>query len=159
MAANRDATESQHVAEETTQRQLPNDAYTVGWICAIPTEFAHLAHEIHRISPENSIFWVHASTRATFEESYRSIADVLALPRRHDPDVNVLALIRDWLQRKDLGQDVEEVDALRLIRTLDHVPLAVNQAAEYINKRSPRVTVQSYFDKFQKSKQYRNTLF
>ncbi|KAJ0358885.1 hypothetical protein COL26b_014445 [Colletotrichum chrysophilum] len=161
------------------------------------------------------VFWVHGSTKATFEESYRSIADVLALPRHHDPDVDVLVLVRDWLQREDvspwlmiidnaddiqmlfskrngekpitsylpkrenskilitsrnsdaaerltgnvkmiytvptmeneqalqllqkkLGQDVNKAAALRLSRTLECIPLAVNQAAAYINKRSPR---------------------
>ncbi|KAJ0333855.1 hypothetical protein KNSL1_013718 [Colletotrichum chrysophilum] len=181
------------------------------------------------------VFWVHGSTKATFEESYRSIADVLALPRHHDPDVDVLVLVRDWLQREDvspwlmiidnaddiqmlfskrngekpitsylpkrenskilitsrnsdaaerltgnvkmiytvptmeneqalqllqkkLGQDVNKAAALRLSRTLECIPLAVNQAAAYINKRSPRVTVKSYLDEFQKSENRKGTL-
>ncbi|KAF6786572.1 kinesin light chain protein, partial [Colletotrichum musicola] len=160
------------------------------------------------------IFWVHSSTKVTFEESYRSIVDVLALPRRHDPDVDVLVLVRDWLQREDvspwlmiidnvddvkmllskdtketyllylpkrengkilitsrnsdaverlignvkmiytvptmeneqalqllrkkLGRDVNEAAASRLSRTLECIPLAVNQAAAYINRRSQK---------------------
>ncbi|KAF6782000.1 TPR domain-containing protein, partial [Colletotrichum musicola] len=187
------------------------------------------------------VFWVHGSTRATFEESYRSIADVLALPRRHDPDVNVLALVRDWLQREDVSpwlmiidnaDDVkmllsetngqkdalmpiasylpktdngkmlvtsrswdaaeklvgkgkmifrvpimeeaqalqllrkkldhggDEVAALRLVHTLGCIPLAVNQAAAYIYKRSQRspLTIQSYLDELQKSEQRKGTL-
>ncbi|CAI0654807.1 unnamed protein product, partial [Colletotrichum noveboracense] len=177
------------------------------------------AHRLHATSPKNSIFWVHSSTRATFEQSYRAIADVLALPRRHDPDVNILALVRDWLQQEDVspwlmiidnaddvkmllskdanetylsylpkrenskilitsrswdaadkltgngkmifrvptmeeaqalqlfhkkvGRDVNEAASLSLIKTLDYVPLAVNQAAAYIYRRSPWVTVES----------------
>ncbi|KAJ0335179.1 hypothetical protein COL154_013769 [Colletotrichum chrysophilum] len=181
------------------------------------------------------VFWVHGSTKATFEESYRSIADVLTLPRRHDPDVDILVLVRDWLQREDvslwlmiidnaddiqmlfskrnseklitsylpkrenskilitsrssdaaerltgsvrmiytvptmedeqalqllqkkLGRDVNEAAALRLSRTLECIPLAVNQAAAYINKRSPRVTILSYLDEFQKSEKRKGTL-
>ncbi|KAJ5007381.1 hypothetical protein K4K57_010796 [Colletotrichum sp. SAR 10_99] len=176
------------------------------------------AHRLHATSPKTSIFWVHSSTRATFEQSYRSIEDVLALPRRHDPDVDVLVLVRDWLQREDVspwpmiidnaddvkmllskdanetylsylpkrenskilitsrswdaadkltgngkmifrvpsmeeaqalqlfhkkvGRDVNEAASLSLIKTLDYVPLAVNQAAAYIYRRSHRVTVQ-----------------
>lgn len=38
-----------------------------------------------------------------FEESYRSLADTLAIPRRHDPKINALALVRDWLQRQDVA--------------------------------------------------------
>ncbi|KAF4895130.1 hypothetical protein CGCF415_v012018 [Colletotrichum fructicola] len=61
------------------------------------------AHKLHATSPKTSIFWVNANTKATFEESYRSMADVLALPGRHDPDVNILALVRKWLQREDVS--------------------------------------------------------
>ncbi|KAF6784617.1 Kinesin light chain 5 [Colletotrichum sojae] len=177
------------------------------------------AHHLHAISPKTSVFWVHGSTRATFEESYRSIADVLALSRRHDPDVDVLVLVRDWLQREDddgennariptalylpkkdnskilftsrswdaaerltgngktihqvptmektqallllqkkLGQDVDEAAAVRLVGTLEYIPLAINQAAAYINKRNPLVTIQSYMDEFQQSENRKGTL-
>ncbi|KAF6802822.1 hypothetical protein CPLU01_16140, partial [Colletotrichum plurivorum] len=68
------------------------------------------AHRLHATSPKTSIFWVNASSKATFEESYRSIANVLALPRRHDPDANVLALVRDWLQREDVSPWLMIVD-------------------------------------------------
>ncbi|KAJ0358883.1 hypothetical protein COL26b_014447 [Colletotrichum chrysophilum] len=180
------------------------------------------------------IFWVNANTKATFEESYRSIADILALPRRHDPDINILALVRKWLQREDvspwlmiidnaddvrmlfakdgietylsylpkrtksktlvtsrsrdaaerltgnvkmvytvptmekeqalqllkrkLGRDINEAAALRLIRTLEYIPLAVNQAAAYIHRRSPRVTVESYLEEFHSTEQRKGTL-
>ncbi|KAF6797548.1 Kinesin light chain 5, partial [Colletotrichum musicola] len=197
------------------------------------------AHHLHATSPKTSVFWVHGSTKATFEESYRSIADVLALPRRHDPKVDVLVLVRDWLQREDvspwlmivdnaddfemlfskndggnnakiptasylpkkddgkilftsrswdaaerltgngktihqvptmektqallllqnkLRQDVDEAAAVRLVGTLEHIPLAIDQAAAYINKRSPRMTIQSYLDEFQKSEKRKGTL-
>ncbi|KAJ5009127.1 Kinesin light chain [Colletotrichum sp. SAR 10_99] len=192
------------------------------------------AHQLRATSPETGIFWVNASTKATFEESYRSIADILALPRRHDPDVNVLALVRNWLQREDvspwlmiidnaddfnmlfskdgietylsylpkrtkskilvtsrsrdaaerltgnvkmvytvppmereqalqllqrkLGRDVNKATALRLISTLECIPLAVNQAVAYIYKRSPRVTVESFLEEFHNSERRKGTL-
>ncbi|KAF6787063.1 Kinesin light chain 5, partial [Colletotrichum sojae] len=194
----------------------------------------HFAHQLRATSPKTSIFWVNANTKATFEESYRSIADVLALPRRHDPDVDVLVLVRDWLQREDvspwlmiidnaddikmlfskddnetylsylpkrengkilitsrswdaadkltgngkmilgvptmeeaqalqlfqkkIGRDANEAASLRLINTLDYVPLAVNQAAAYIYRRSPRVTVESYLEEFHNSERRKGTL-
>ncbi|KAK3192040.1 hypothetical protein K4F52_002085 [Lecanicillium sp. MT-2017a] len=62
-----------------------------------------VAHETQYSHPERSVFWVHGSTKAAFEESYRSLADRLALPRRHDPKVNILTLVRDWLQRDDVA--------------------------------------------------------
>ncbi|WYZ38367.1 hypothetical protein EsH8_III_000281 [Colletotrichum jinshuiense] len=161
------------------------------------------AYQVHAASPATSIFWVRSSTEATFEESYRSIADTLALPRRHESGVNVLALVRDWLQRKDvspwlmivdnaddveilfskisnskmifrvpiieeeqallllknkLGQDIDEAVALRLVHTLNYIPLAVNQAAAYIYKQRPQVTVKSYVDEFKRSEKKKDTL-
>ncbi|KAI6777532.1 uncharacterized protein J7T54_002730, partial [Emericellopsis cladophorae] len=174
--------------------------------------------------PTTSIFWVHGATRDTFEASYRTIAETLLLPRRTDADVNVLALVRDWLQKVDgnpflmvidnadivdiysdkalhddglalylpkcdhgkvlvttrsrnvaeklvgngkwiqqvpvmkkdqalqllyrrLGSE-EESDGGDLIRALDHVPLAISQAAAYIHCRRPRVTLRSYLEEF-----------
>ncbi|KXH68280.1 kinesin light chain protein [Colletotrichum salicis] len=197
------------------------------------------AHQVHVTSPNTSIFWVNASTKATFEDSYRSVAEVLMLPRRHDPGVNVLALLRDWLQREDvspwlmivdnaddveilfanvngqkdapmpiasylpksdngkilftsrswdvverltgngkmilrvptmdeaqalllfrkkLGEDIEKAVAVRLAHRLDHIPLAVSQAAAYIYRRSPQVTVRSYLDEFERSEKRKGTL-
>ncbi|KAM6505253.1 hypothetical protein FSOLCH5_014486 [Fusarium solani] len=61
------------------------------------------AHHIRDTSPQTSVFWVHASSKARFAEAYRSIADNLQLPRRNDPSVDVLGLVRDWLQREEAG--------------------------------------------------------
>uniref|UniRef100_L2FN71 TPR domain-containing protein n=1 Tax=Colletotrichum fructicola (strain Nara gc5) TaxID=1213859 RepID=L2FN71_COLFN len=79
------------------------------------------AHHLHATSPKTSVFWVHGSTRATFEESYRSIADVLAL-RRRDPDVNILALVRDWLQREDVSpwlMIIDNADNVKMLLSKD----------------------------------------
>jgi hypothetical protein len=197
------------------------------------------AHDIHAKETGTSVFWVHGRSRATFEESYRALADILALPRRHDPEVNVLALVRDWLQRDDIcqwlmvvdnaddinlfnlhkgdhnalqdqlalylpksskvkilvtsrsldvaerlvgssratlriptmGEDqalellqrrledkADETTAIGLVRILDCIPLAVNQAAAYINRRSPRVTIKSYLDEFCRSEKRKDSL-
>ncbi|KAH6680037.1 kinesin light chain 3 [Plectosphaerella plurivora] len=63
-------------------------------------EFAHQVHVDH---PDTSIFWVHGHTRETFEESYHALAELLALPCRHEPEIDILALVRDWLQRDDIS--------------------------------------------------------
>ncbi|ROT40812.1 hypothetical protein SODALDRAFT_376566 [Sodiomyces alkalinus F11] len=151
------------------------------------------AHRVHADNPGTSVFWVYGSARATFEESYRALADVLALPRRHEPEVDVLALVRDWLQRDDIspwfmvvdnaddtgvffldnGHDAprlnflrkrlegkpDEAAAMNLARALDFIPLAVNQAAVYINRRSPRVTTESYLEEFLRSEKRKDSLF
>ncbi|KAI6777609.1 uncharacterized protein J7T54_002877, partial [Emericellopsis cladophorae] len=174
------------------------------------------------------------ATRDTFEASYRTIAETLLLPRRTDAEVNVLALVRDWLQKVDgnpflmvidnadnvdihsgnvlhddglalylpkcdhgkvlvttrsrnvaeklvghgewiqqvpvmehdqalqllyrrLGSE-EESDARDLIRALDHIPLAISQAAAYIHRRRPRVTLRSYLEEFNGSQKRKRGL-
>ena len=62
------------------------------------------------------------------------------------------------LFRNKLGNDIDEAAALDLVRALDRIPLAVNQAAAYIYKRRPRVTVRSYLDKFRTSEREKHTL-
>ncbi|KAF6822492.1 Kinesin light chain 5 [Colletotrichum plurivorum] len=197
------------------------------------------AHQVHIDRPGTSVFWVHGKSRATFEESYRTLADVLALPRRREPDVDVLALVRDWLQRDDISPwfmvvdnaddtgvffldnthndisqgplasylpkstngkilvtsrsldaaeklagrsrtilqipamqedqalelltkrldgETDKAAAIELVSALDYIPLAVNQAAAYINRRSPRVSVMSYLDKFRTSEKQKDSL-
>ncbi|EJP63806.1 kinesin light chain 1 and [Beauveria bassiana ARSEF 2860] len=184
-----------------------------------------IAYNVHDSSPEKSVFWIHGASRATLEQSYRSLADNLALPRRHDPKTNILALVCDWLQRDDVAPwllildnadnfdtffsqtedipiasylpksnngktlitsrnlDVAErltgghkaiisipamksdeallllqekltssyntATATDLIRCLDYIPLAVNQAAAYINRR--RISIHEYMERFKES--------
>lgn len=181
------------------------------------------------------------NSRATFEDSYRTLADVLALPRRHDPEIYVPALVRDWLQRDDISpwlmvldnaddasifysekghddgsrgkellasylpksvngkilvtsrsldaaeklagssraifripimgddqalqvlrngleSEADEAAAVELVAVLGHIPLAVNQAAAYINRRHPRVSVASYLEEFRKSEKRKDSL-
>ena len=68
------------------------------------------AHGIRDASPQTFVFWVHASTRARFEEAYRDIADRLQLPGRSDPKANVLRLVSDWLRDEANGQWVMVLD-------------------------------------------------
>ncbi|RBR09586.1 uncharacterized protein FIESC28_09805 [Fusarium coffeatum] len=189
---------------------------------------------VHKIYADTgrSVFWVHGADKAAFEESYRALADVLALPRRHEPGVSILALVRDWLQRDDvhpwfmivdnaddgkvffseddsfasylpkstkgkvlvtsrsldtaqrlvgntkaiyripimaedqalellqslLEDRVNGNEAEELVRTLDCIPLAVKQAAAYINRHSPRVTAKSYLKDLYKSEKRKHNL-
>ncbi|CRK48035.1 hypothetical protein BN1723_016830 [Verticillium longisporum] len=62
----------------------------------IAIEFAYRVRETIS-DAATSVFWVHVSTRARIEESYRFLADLLEIPRRHEPGVNILTLVRDWL--------------------------------------------------------------
>ncbi|RYP68551.1 hypothetical protein DL770_008416 [Monosporascus sp. CRB-9-2] len=212
------------------------------------------AHHIHDTSPQTSVFWVHASSRPRFEEAYRSIAETLQLPRRNDPNVNVLRLVCDWLQteeasswvmvldnaddvnlfypssnvggnkagccpadgnpaarseqrplaaflpkrhngtilitsrsmdaaekltgshkavyristmdaaqglqllRNKLKGDFDKDSAADLLLALDYIPLAITQAAAYINRRAPRVSVRTYLETMQKSDKKKGSL-
>jgi tetratricopeptide (TPR) repeat protein len=196
---------------------------------------------------------VYASSKPRFEEAYRAIAERLQLPRRNDPDMDVLRLVRDWLQTEEAGSwlmildnaddvnlfypvhnsgtkavtgfanentiartdqqllaaylpkrrngtilitsrsmdtaerltgsykaiynvptmddvqgfqlfqnkldgDFDENAATDLLRALDRIPLAITQAAAYINRRAPRVSVKTYLDTFQESDKKRGNL-
>ncbi|KAL1864824.1 hypothetical protein Plec18167_009618 [Paecilomyces lecythidis] len=198
------------------------------------------AHKTHLSSPDISVFWVHGGTKAKFEESYRSLANTLMLPSRHDPNINILQLVRDWLQKDDIaswlmildnadnpdvffsrkssagsGQEsmasflpktdrgkilitsrtlnaaekltgshkliqtvpiMNSSEALQLlqnklsdgsycddaatslVRALDFIPLAIDQAAAFINRRAPRVSIKSYLDDFGRSERHRTSL-
>ncbi|KAF1971389.1 hypothetical protein BU23DRAFT_600259 [Bimuria novae-zelandiae CBS 107.79] len=201
------------------------------------------AYSIRDASPQTFVFWVHAATRARFEEAYRDIADRLQLPGRDRPKANVLQLVRNWLQdeangtwllildnaddvnvfypeqahvsdrsstpstslaqyipqsrngsilitsrNKDaaarlaggyprikavsaLGEDQAfqllrnklhdasgSESAMELLRMLGYLPLAITQAAAYINQRAPRVTIQDYLDEFRRSTKNRESL-
>ena len=60
--------------------------------------------------PKTSIFWVHASNAARFEQSYQQIADNVKIPGWRDPKANILKLVRDWLQNETRGKWVLILD-------------------------------------------------
>ncbi|KAH0562120.1 hypothetical protein GP486_003180 [Trichoglossum hirsutum] len=197
------------------------------------------SHCVRRTSPQTWVFWVNGSTKARFEEAYGGIADRLKLPGRHDPKINVLQLVRNWLCDEANGRwmmvldnadnvevfypqpshnqeptrplaaylpqshngsilvtsrnrdtaarltggykNVKEVQAmgpgqaLQLLRNkledsfneegatdllddLNHIPLAITQAAAYINRQGPRTTISSYLDEFRENDRNRANL-
>ncbi|KAF4470527.1 Kinesin light chain [Fusarium albosuccineum] len=200
------------------------------------------AHHIRETSPETSVFWVHASSESRFKEAYRSIANILRIPRRDDPSTDILALVRDWLQSDEVGPwfmildnaddvnlfyavadegssgsrsqrllapflpkrhkgtmlvtsrslsaagkltgnhkaihkistmneaqaiqlfrnkiegDFDESLAAALLHALGYIPLAITQAAAYINHRAPRVSLSRYLEDFQKSDRKKGSL-
>ncbi|KAF9778546.1 hypothetical protein IL306_003655 [Fusarium sp. DS 682] len=195
----------------------------------------HFAHSIHDESPQTNIFWVHASSRPRFEEGYRAIAEKMKLPKRDDPNTNILALVHDWLQADESGSwlmildnaddvnlfypkgaagrplvsflprrnngtvlitsrsldvaerltgshrnifqvttmdeiqglqlfknkmlgEFEQDAAVRLLQALDGIPLAISQAAAYINRRSPRESAESYLKTFRENDHQKNNL-
>ena len=191
------------------------------------------------------MFWVHASSAARFEESYKKIAQRVQLPGWDEPQADVLGMVSGWLSDETNGrwimvvdnaddpkvifdpwngisaagapsgattnrplslsdclpqssngfilitsrsrdvayrltgrsQDLVAVgpmeknvalsllqkkldkpegnmpadDLVRLVRQLDRMPLAITQAAAYINERAPRMTVSKYLQDLDRS--------
>lgn len=50
------------------------------------------------------IFWIHASNVARFEESYRTIADRIKLPRPDEPLADIPQLVSNWLRDEANGR-------------------------------------------------------
>jgi tetratricopeptide (TPR) repeat protein len=62
------------------------------------------------------------------------------------------------LLRKKLGEEVEKDYTTELARALEFMPLALVQAAAYIQQRAPRCSVQKYLEEFHKSDRKRTGL-
>ena len=195
------------------------------------------AYRVREAEPQTWVFWVHASSVARFQDSYRGMAERLQLPGWNDPKVDVLGMVYRWLSNEDHGRwtmvldnadnrdvvfgpwsgeisgqaatpsrkksmsdylpitsngsivvtsrnrevlegldigdedmldvgpmevDVAQAllsrklkraeresvseDGMKLVQELDCIPLAIAQAAAYINQRTPRVTVSRYLE-------------
>lgn len=57
-----------------------------------------------------SIFWVHASSAARFRQAFASIAQEYRIPGYAEPKVDVLLLVKDWLENKDHGEWLMVID-------------------------------------------------
>ena len=55
------------------------------------------------------------------------------------------------LLRRKLTSSFDEKDGAELVRALDYMPLAITQAAGYINRLAPRSSVSKYLDQLRKS--------
>ena len=189
------------------------------------------------------MFWVHASSGARFEESYKSIAQRIQLIGWNEPEADTLGMVHSWLSDENNGPwsmvvdnadntrvlfepwsgetdlerftsasagrsladylpssihgsilittrsrkvaeglieyaedilDIRPMDANEavalltkklknqghglvrpdlsdLAQELDYMPLAISQAAAYVNQRAPRVTVSKYLDELRRS--------
>lgn len=94
-------------------------------------------------SPNGSVLVTSRSRDVAYSltGSYASIIEVKAMD---DNDALVL------LQKK-LSSTVSKDNALELLRILDNMPLAVTQAAAFIEQRAPRMTISRYLDEIRRS--------
>ncbi|KAI0513162.1 P-loop containing nucleoside triphosphate hydrolase protein [Xylaria bambusicola] len=56
------------------------------------------------------------------------------------------------------GSQYDNEDGLKLVEALECMPLAISQAAAYIQERAPRVSVKTYLDKFQRNEENQSSL-
>jgi tetratricopeptide (TPR) repeat protein len=63
-----------------------------------------LAYRIREQHPTYSVFWVTATSPESFEQSYRKIGQMLALPGIEDNNANVKTLVRDYLNDEEAGR-------------------------------------------------------
>ncbi|ROV90962.1 hypothetical protein VSDG_07735 [Cytospora chrysosperma] len=68
------------------------------------------AYWLRKTQPEISVFWVHASNAQRFRQAYTSIAQKYSIPGLGHPDVNVLAVVKEWLEENDRGQWLMVID-------------------------------------------------
>jgi tetratricopeptide (TPR) repeat protein len=79
-------------------------------------------------------------------------SDIIPIEPMHDAAAHALL-------RKKLGDIVEEDDSIaELATTLDHMPLALVQAAAYIRERAPRCSVQQYLEEYRQSDRSKTSL-
>ena len=79
-------------------------------------------------------------------------SDIISIEPMHDAAAHALL-------RKKLRYIDEEDDSIaKLATTLDHMPLALVQAAAYIRERAPRCSVQQYLDEYRQSDSRKTSL-
>ena len=79
-------------------------------------------------------------------------SDIIRIEPMHDAAAHAL------LRRKLGGIREEDNSVTELAMTLDHMPLALVQAAAYIRERAPRCSVQQYLEEYQQSDSRKTSL-
>ncbi|CCF34362.1 hypothetical protein CH063_06373, partial [Colletotrichum higginsianum] len=74
---------------------------------------------LHYTRNSVSVFWVSAGSQEQFRQSYHSIAQKCGIPGYDDPNVEVLSLVKNWLERANRGRSrwlmvVDNADNIKL---------------------------------------------
>ncbi|KAJ5976534.1 hypothetical protein N7481_010241 [Penicillium waksmanii] len=62
------------------------------------------SYRVRYESPTTWIFWIHASNKVRFEQSFRDIADQVKIPGRQDSKANIFKLVENWLRDEKKGK-------------------------------------------------------
>ena len=68
------------------------------------------AYRVRDEDPQTWVLWVHASSAARFQESYKSIAQRLQLNGWNEPKVDILGMVHGWLSNENNGRWIMVVD-------------------------------------------------
>src|SRR4051794_36389173 len=84
------------------------------------------AYRVRDSALRTSVFWIHASNAARFEQGYREIANEVELPARDDPRSDILRLVSEWLSDEQNGRWLIILDNA----DDDNVLFGLNEVAE-----------------------------
>ncbi|KAL6821948.1 hypothetical protein J3E69DRAFT_339611 [Trichoderma sp. SZMC 28015] len=68
------------------------------------------AFQLQKTHPTISVFWIHASNAARFRQAFLSIAQEYDIPDYAEPKVDMLLLVKNWLEEKDHGEWLMIID-------------------------------------------------
>ncbi|KAL6832120.1 hypothetical protein V8C40DRAFT_163757 [Trichoderma camerunense] len=68
------------------------------------------AFQLQKTHPTISVFWIHASNAARFRQAFLSIAQDYDIPDYAEPKVDMLLLVKNWLEEKDHGEWLMIID-------------------------------------------------
>ncbi|KAH6683908.1 hypothetical protein B0J14DRAFT_571676 [Halenospora varia] len=68
------------------------------------------AYWLHAQQADTSIFWIYASNVERFRHSFLELAQNLDIPGADSPKVEILALVKEWLERKETGKWLMIID-------------------------------------------------
>ncbi|KAL5085051.1 hypothetical protein Trisim1_010951 [Trichoderma cf. simile WF8] len=68
------------------------------------------AFQLQKTHPTVSVFWIHASSAARFRQAFASIAQEYDIPGYAEPKVDMLLLVKGWLEEKDCGEWLMIID-------------------------------------------------
>lgn len=60
--------------------------------------------------PHISIFWVHANNAERFRDAFMTIAETYGLPGYDDPQVDILLVVKKWLEKRESGRWLMVID-------------------------------------------------
>ena len=105
-----------------------------------------MIHVVLDILPESSHGCVLITSR-TRDAAYELVGDddnIIKIEPMNEDDALMLF-------KQKLGNESHDAGVLQLLQHLDHMPLAISQAAAYIRQRKPRVTVLKYLKDVQQN--------